>query len=57
MGVKPESLEFYSDLRKYGTVPHGGSGIGVDRLLMGITCIQNIRDCIPFPRSYEQCYF
>lgn len=56
--IKPESLEFYSDLRKYGTVPHGGSGIGVDRLLMAICGnSMNIRDMVPFPRAYEMCYF
>ena len=57
MGVKPESLEFYLDLRKYGTVPHGGSGIGFDRLMMVSTGIFNIRDMIPFPRAFEMCYF
>ena len=57
MGVKPESLQWYLDLRKYGTVPHGGSGIGFDRLMMVCTGIFNIRDMIPFPRSYEVCRF
>lgn len=59
MGIKPESLEFYSDLRKYGMVPSGGSGIGADRLLM-MLCggnVWNIRDMVPFPRAYEMCYF
>ncbi|ARF09713.1 asparaginyl-tRNA synthetase [Indivirus ILV1] len=56
-GIKPESLEFYSDLRKYGTVPHGGSGIGIDRLLLVICGLNNIRDMIPFPRACELCYF
>lgn len=57
MGIKPESLQFYLDLRKYGTVPHGGSGIGFDRLMLVITGISNIRDTIPFPRAHELCYF
>ncbi|QKF93630.1 asparaginyl-tRNA synthetase class IIb [Fadolivirus algeromassiliense] len=57
MGVKPESLEFYLDLRKYGTVPHGGSGIGIDRLLMLCTGVFNIRDMVPFPRAFEMCYY
>ena len=56
-GINPDSLRFYSDLRKYGTVPHGGSGIGFDRLLMVITGVQNIRDLVPFPRSFETCLF
>jgi len=55
--IKPESLEFYSDLRKYGTVPHGGSGIGVDRLLMLMTGMNHIRDMIPCPRAYETCLY
>lgn len=57
MGIDKSSLEFYADLRKYGTVPHGGSGIGFDRLMMVCTGIFNIRDMVPFPRSYEHCYF
>ena len=57
MGVPPESLEFYLDLRKYGTVPHGGSGIGLDRLLMICTGVINIRDMIPFPRTCGTCYY
>lgn len=57
-GIKPESLAFYSDLRKYGTVPHGGSGIGIDRLVMAICGgISNIRDTVPFPRAYELCQY
>lgn len=55
-GIKPETLEFYSDLRKYGSVPHGGSGIGIDRLLLVICGLTNIRDMIPFPRACELCY-
>jgi asparaginyl-tRNA synthetase len=57
MGVNPETLQFYLDLRKYGTVPHGGSGIGFDRLMLAITGMGNIRDMVPFPRSYETCYY
>ena len=57
MGVNPESLQYYLDLRKYGTCEHGGSGVGMDRLLMVCTGIFNIRDMIPFPRAYEHCYF
>lgn len=57
MGVSPETLQFYLDIRKYGTFEHGGSGIGLDRLMMVCTGIFNIRDMIPFPRAYEHCYF
>lgn len=55
--INPESLQFYLDLRKYGTVPHGGSGIGFDRLMMICTGILNIRDMVPFPRAYETCLY
>jgi asparaginyl-tRNA synthetase len=57
MGVKPESLEFYSDLRKYGSVSHGGSGIGFDRLMMVCTGIFSAKEMIPFPRAYGLSYF
>ena len=53
--VSLESLKFYTDLRKYGTCPHGGFGLGFDRLLMMMTGIKNIRDVIPFPISYKKC--
>jgi len=43
------NMDFYTDLRKYGTCPHGGFGLGFDRLLMLITGMQNIKDVIPFP--------
>lgn len=55
--INPETLQFYLDLRKYGTVPHGGSGIGFDRLMLALTGMTNIRDMVPFPRAYELCYF
>lgn len=57
MEIRPETLEFYSDLRKYGTVPHGGSGIGIDRLMLVITGMDNIREMVPFPRSCGVGYF
>jgi asparaginyl-tRNA synthetase len=57
MGVGQEGLQYYLDLRKYGTCPHGGSGVGMDRLMMICTGIFNIRDMIPFPRAYEHCHF
>ena len=56
-GVSSENLDFYMDLRKYGSCPHGGFGLGFDRLLMLITGMQNIRDVIPFPVSYKNCKF
>ena len=44
-------LSWYRDLRKYGTVPHAGFGLGFERLISYITGMENIRDCIPFPRA------
>lgn len=57
MKVSRDKLEYYLELRKYGSVPHGGSGIGIDRLLMLCTGIFNIKDMVPFPRAFEMCYF
>ena len=45
-----EELWWYRDLRRYGTVPHAGFGLGLERLLLYITGMDNIRDAIPFPR-------
>ena len=46
-----KELWWYRDLRRYGTVPHAGFGLGFERLLTYITGMENIRDCIPFPRT------
>ena len=46
-----EEYHWYTDLRRYGTVPHAGFGLGFERLLMYTTGVQNIRDVIPFPRT------
>ena len=56
-GVNPKNMDFYLDLRKYGSCAHGGFGLGFDRLLMIVTGMQNIRDVIPFPVSYKSCKF
>jgi asparaginyl-tRNA synthetase len=55
--VNAKSMDFYLDLRKFGTCPHGGFGLGFDRLLMLITGMQNIKDVIPFPVFYKSCKF
>ena len=49
--VMKEELWWYRDLRRYGTVPHAGFGLGFERLLTYVTGMENIRDCIPFPRT------
>jgi asparaginyl-tRNA synthetase len=50
-GMKLEDLWWYLDLRKYGTVPHAGFGLGFERLVQFMTGMGNIRDVIPFPRT------
>jgi len=45
-----ETYWWYVDLRRYGTVPHSGFGLGFERLILFTTGIENIRDVIPFPR-------
>ncbi len=47
-----EHLQWYRDLRRYGTVPHAGFGLGFERLLNYVTGMENIRDAIPFPRVH-----
>ena len=49
-GLPEETYWWYLELRKYGTVPHAGFGLGFERFLMYVTGMQNIRDVIPFPR-------
>jgi len=48
---------WYLDLRKYGSVPHSGFGLGFERAIMYLTGMQNIRDVIPFPRTPNNCEF
>lgn len=48
---------WYLDLRKYGSVPHSGFGLGFERMMMYVTGMQNIRDVIPYPRTPKNCEF
>jgi asparaginyl-tRNA synthetase len=50
-GLDPKAYSWYLDLRRYGTVPHSGFGLGLERTLMFLTGMGNIRDVIPFPRT------
>jgi asparaginyl-tRNA synthetase len=50
IGIERESYEWYRDLRRYGTVPHAGFGLGFERTIMYATGMENVRDVIPFPR-------
>jgi len=54
-GLSEEDYAWYLDLRRFGTVPHAGFGLGFERLLMMVTGVQNIRDVIPYPRTPGVC--
>lgn len=55
-GMDEHSYEWYIDLRKYGSVPHSGFGLGTERLLKWILDLEHIRDVIPFPRTPRRYY-
>jgi asparaginyl-tRNA synthetase len=56
-GLDPKDYSWYLDLRRYGTVPHAGFGLGFERMLMFVTGISNIRDVIPFARTPANAAF
>lgn len=56
-GMNIEEYSWYLDLRRYGTVPHSGFGLGFERLLMFLTGVPNIRDVLPFPRTPKHLQF
>jgi asparaginyl-tRNA synthetase len=53
-GEDPKDYEFYLDTRRYGSVPHGGFGMGVERLVAWICGSESIKDAIPFPRTMRR---
>ncbi|MHC4987428.1 MAG: asparagine--tRNA ligase [Planctomycetota bacterium] len=55
-GYNPDSYQWYLDLRKYGSVPHGGFGLGVERTVAWITGEKHIRQCIAYPRMMDKVY-
>ncbi|MFN7708828.1 MAG: asparagine--tRNA ligase, partial [Sphingobacteriia bacterium] len=57
MGLPEENYWWYLDTRRFGTVPHAGFGLGLERLMMFITGMSNIRDVIPFPRTPDNANF
>jgi asparaginyl-tRNA synthetase len=57
MGLPAKEYWWYRDLRRYGTTPHAGFGLGFERMMMFATGMQNIRDVIPFPRAPKQAEF
>ena len=54
MNLDPSAYSWYIDLRKYGSVPHSGFGLGLDRLVWWICGLESIRDAIPFPRTMRR---
>jgi len=50
-GLDEKAYWWYLDLRRYGSVPHSGFGLGLERMMMYLTGLKNIRDVIPFPRT------
>jgi asparaginyl-tRNA synthetase len=50
-GLDPQAYTWYRDLRRYGTVPHAGFGLGFERTVAYVTGLSNVRDVIPFPRT------
>ena len=57
MNIPMKDLWWYLDTRKYGSCPHGGFGLGFERLILFVTGMQNIRDVIPFPRTPKTAEF
>ena len=55
--IPNESVWWYLETRKYGTVPHSGFGLGFERLMLFVTGMVNIRDVIPFPRTPKNAEF
>jgi asparaginyl-tRNA synthetase len=57
LGLKAEDYHWYLDLRRYGTAPHSGFGLGFERLIQYVSGMANIRDVIPYPRAVGQADF
>ena len=56
-GLDVEQYQWYLDLRRYGSIPHGGWGMGWDRWICWLTGVRNIRDVVPFPRWKGHCKY
>ena len=53
-GLNPAAYDWYLDLRRYGSVPHGGFGLGIERLIRWITNVEDIKDTVLFPRTMSR---
>ena len=51
-----EAFDWFNDLCRYGSVPHGGFGLGLERTIAWITGVEHLRQCIPFPRMLDKIY-
>ena len=56
IGDNPEKYKWYIDIRRYGSVPHSGFGVGVDRMITWMLELEHIRDSIPFPRTVSRVF-
>ena len=54
-GYNPETSYSYTDQRKYGSVPHGGFGLGLERILVWLTAADSVKDACLFPRALGRC--
>jgi asparaginyl-tRNA synthetase len=57
VGIPEESMQWYLDSRRFGSVPHSGYGLGFERLILFLSGMSNIRDVIPFPRTPKNCLY
>lgn len=57
MNMPKKDMEWYLNLRKFGSCVHSGFGMGFERLLIYLTGVENIRDVIPYPRTPNNCEF
>lgn len=56
IGIDPKAYDWYIDLRKFGSVPHAGFGMGIERVVWWLVKIDNIRETVPFPRTVNRIY-
>jgi asparaginyl-tRNA synthetase len=54
--LPPEAFKWYTDLRKYGSVPHAGFGMGIERVVAWLCGLKHVRETIPFPRMLQRLY-
>ncbi|MEC7584448.1 MAG: asparagine--tRNA ligase [Planctomycetota bacterium] len=54
--LPPEAFRWYTDLRRFGSVPHGGFGLGLERTIAWICGVEHLRECIPYPRMLYKIY-